>query len=293
MKRWLALAIVLVMIFSLGLSVFADHTVTITVSPSGGGTVTPSTATYPDDRTLSDKFSASAATGYDFVGWWTDKGGFFSGAEYPSIDFDLDMDRTATAEFRKQSFDVSVSCNPADGGTASGANSYSYGDTATLSASANSGYKFVNWTASGATVSSDPSYSFEVTGSRSVVANFEYVGNFHVITATVEPASSGYVNGQTSYTTEPTDSLKTPVVNIKANPVKDYKFDGWYENGTKISSVSDEIFDINVDRTIVAKFVQEVKPPEPVDPAPVTDEVTVVALASPSYQPSHLRIRIR
>lgn len=47
-----------------------------------------------------------------------------------------------------------------------------YGSTAELTATPNNGYSFVNWTKGGATVSTDPSYSFEVTENADLVANF-------------------------------------------------------------------------------------------------------------------------
>ena len=50
---------------------------------------------------------------------------------------------------------------------------YSHGESCTVTATANEGYTFVNWTEDGEEVSTDASYSFEVTGDRALVANFE------------------------------------------------------------------------------------------------------------------------
>ena len=55
-----------------------------------------------------------------------------------------------------------------------GAGEYTDGETATLIATANDNYHFVNWTESGEELSTDAEYSFVVTSDRYIVANFEY-----------------------------------------------------------------------------------------------------------------------
>ena len=69
-------------------------------------------------------------------------------------------------------FDVTVTANPAEGGTIEGAGSYAEGTTCTLTATANAGYTFINWTENGEEVSTEDEYSFTVTGDRDLVANF-------------------------------------------------------------------------------------------------------------------------
>jgi uncharacterized protein (TIGR02145 family) len=69
---------------------------------------------------------------------------------------------------------ISVSANPAEGGTAtqSGSGIYAYGTSCTVTATANSGYTFANWTENGSVVSTDASYQLTVTANRTLVANF-------------------------------------------------------------------------------------------------------------------------
>ena len=58
-------------------------------------------------------------------------------------------------------------------GTVTGGGTYGRGDICMLKATANSGYTFLNWTDEyDVTVSTDANYSFTVTGSRSLTANF-------------------------------------------------------------------------------------------------------------------------
>ena len=63
--------------------------------------------------------------------------------------------------------------NPEVGGTIEGAGSYAEGSTCTLTAMANTGYTFQNWTTEdGEVVSVENPYTFTVAGERSLVANF-------------------------------------------------------------------------------------------------------------------------
>lgn len=60
----------------------------------------------------------------------------------------------------------------AENGTVTGAGKYKEGTTATLTATPDARYDFVNWTKGGIEVSTDATYSFEVTEDVELVANF-------------------------------------------------------------------------------------------------------------------------
>ena len=79
-------------------------------------------------------------------------------------------------------FTIAATVEPAEGGTIEGTDIYFQGETCTLTATANEGYTFVNWTENGEEVSTEPSYSFEVTGNRDLVANFESAAYQQTIT---------------------------------------------------------------------------------------------------------------
>ena len=72
-------------------------------------------------------------------------------------------------------YSVNLSANPAESGTVSGSGTYNNGSTATVTATPNENYRFVNWTENGDEVSPDAEYSFTVTGIHNLVANFERV----------------------------------------------------------------------------------------------------------------------
>lgn len=68
---------------------------------------------------------------------------------------------------------VSVSANPPYGGTVSGGGSVYAGSSATVTATPNILYEFTNWTEGGTEVSTNTSYTFDVEGDTTLVANFE------------------------------------------------------------------------------------------------------------------------
>ena len=67
---------------------------------------------------------------------------------------------------------ISVTANPAEGGTVSGGGAYEIGQTCTVTATPLGEYEFGNWTENGNPVSNQPSYTFTITSNRTLVANF-------------------------------------------------------------------------------------------------------------------------
>ena len=70
---------------------------------------------------------------------------------------------------------VTATASPEEGGTVEGAGTYLEGETCMVTATPAEGYTFVNWTENGVDVSTETSYSFEVTEDHELVANFEEI----------------------------------------------------------------------------------------------------------------------
>ena len=89
--------------------------------------------------------------------------------------------------------EITVSANPTACGTVTGAGTYDIGSSVTLTATANTGYTFTNWTKNGTVVSSNATYSFTVSAANSgaYVANFTI--NSYTVTATANPTEGGTV----------------------------------------------------------------------------------------------------
>jgi hypothetical protein len=89
-------------------------------------------------------------------------------------------------------YTITVSANPTAGGTVTGGGTFPTGSTRTVTATANTGYTFQNWTENGTVVSTSASYTFTLNYSRNLVANFA-VPTF-TITATADPTVGGSVS---------------------------------------------------------------------------------------------------
>lgn len=110
------------------------------------------------------QLTASPGNGFSFGGW-TD--GNSSSQRWETAG---PTDNTYTAKFLRNSYTVSGSASPSNGGSVSGGGSVLFGDPASLSASASSGYHFAGWSDG----SSSSSMTIgEVNGDMSFTAYFE------------------------------------------------------------------------------------------------------------------------
>lgn len=75
----------------------------------------------------------------------------------------------------KEKFTVSLSSDPISGGVVTGEGVYSSGTSVTVTASASSGYTFINWTESGNIVSTESAFTFQISSNRNLVSNFKQV----------------------------------------------------------------------------------------------------------------------
>ena len=102
-----------------------------------------------------------------------------SAPESYTIELSLDLvdnhQRHTNVDFELWRKAITLTSNPADGGTLSGGGYYGQGQTCTITATANPGYAFVRWTLNGSTASYLSSYTFEITGEATYVAHFQPV----------------------------------------------------------------------------------------------------------------------
>ncbi len=88
------------------------------------------------------------------------------------LTFTAAADRTLVAHFALNTYTISASAEPPEGGSILGAGDYPPGTTVNLEATANPGYHFVNWTEGGKEVSTEELYSFTAEADRTLVAHF-------------------------------------------------------------------------------------------------------------------------
>ncbi|MCL2289706.1 MAG: chitobiase/beta-hexosaminidase C-terminal domain-containing protein, partial [Bacteroidetes bacterium] len=106
----------------------------------------------------------------------------------------ITANHSIVASFKIKAYNISVSANPTIGGSVTGGGSYNHFSTATVVATANASHNFINWTENNVEVSTDATYAFEVTGPRTLVANF----TIKTYTITVNAGANGSImpNGQ-------------------------------------------------------------------------------------------------
>ena len=103
-------------------------------------------------------------TGYHISGW-KDKNG-----QPVTAGTTVGEDADFTAEWTANTYTITVTAG--SGGTVSGGGNVTHGDSVEVTATANQGYHFVNWTENGTEVSTSATYSFTATANRTLTANF-------------------------------------------------------------------------------------------------------------------------
>ena len=215
--------------------------VTATSAPTVGGTTEMDSISYKTGEKATAK--AFPEDGWSFENW-TENGTEVS--TDPFYEFTVTGNRTLVAHFTWDTgVTVTTTSSTAIGGTTSGDGPYSDGDNVTVSAIAENGYAFVNWTEDGAEVSPDADYGFTAAANRRLVANFTPYLN---IVTRAAPAEAGTVTGGGLFIAGATASLAAT-----ANP--GYVFHGWTENGANANASGSYEFTVTGARELVANFV--------------------------------------
>ena len=214
---------------------------------AGGNTTGDRMAIDEESVTL----TATANDGYAFTHW--SEGGIQISAS-TSFTFIASMDRTLVANFTilGSKHLIGAHANPPLGGSITGAGLAQDGSDVTVTATANAGYAFTNWTDGGTVVSTQSNYHFIASAARTLIANFAPTngnneGSINILVSS-SPPDGGHVKADaTSY--EEGDGAD---VQAEANP--GYTFVNWTENGVEVSPDWKYEFTITSGRTLVANF---------------------------------------
>jgi hypothetical protein len=141
---------------------------------------------------------------------------------------------------------VATGSSPSAGGTATGGGTVACGSNATVCATANSCYQFLNWTLYGNVVSTSPCYTFPPASNVTVVANFSPLADYTIATSG-SPAGGGTTSGDGTYACG--DS-----VTVCATASVGYVFTDWTANSSVVSGSSCYTFVPNANETLVANF---------------------------------------
>ena len=214
-------------------------TITATADPEAGGSIEGAGLHFPG---LEATLTAVPATGYHFVNWT--KEGTVVSTEV-AYTFTVTTDESYVAHFAINSYDITATADPTEGGSVTGGGTYNHFDECTLTATAATGYTFQNWTLNDEVVSTDAEYTFEVSGGGEYVAHFQL--NSYEIAATADPAEGGTIDGAGTY-----NHFETCTMTATANT--GYTFQNWTLEGEEVSTATELSFEVNAPAAYVAHF---------------------------------------
>ena len=147
---------------------------------------------------------------------------------------------------------VSLLANPANAGSVTGAGAFAAGSSVTVTATANGGYTFSNWTENGIVQCASPNYSFTLATNRNLLANFTVNPVTYTVAAQISPANAGSVTGAGAFAAGSS-------VTVTATANSGYTFTNWTENGIVQCASPNYSFTLAANRNLVANFTVAIK----------------------------------
>jgi general stress protein CsbA len=210
---------------------------TLSNQPTGGGTFNYGTSV---------TVIAGVNSGYTFTNWTEGLTVVSTNANYQ---FTITSNRTLVANYTAIQYTVAVSTNPsALLNRPTGSGTFNSGASVTVTAAANIGYTFTNWTEGVTVVSTNANYQFIITGNRILVANYTAGVSSYTVAVSTNPSTlSNQPTGGGTY-----NSGASVTVTAVANT--GYTFTNWTEGINIVSSNASYTFNITSNRTLVANY---------------------------------------
>jgi uncharacterized repeat protein (TIGR03803 family) len=200
---------------------------TVNASPADGGTTSSgNTVGCGSNVTV----CAMANECYSFVNW-TVNGNVVSAS--PCYTLAAASNETLIANFAPfPPAAITTSSSPPVDGSTSGGGTYACGSNVTVCATANTCYKFVNWTdQNGHVVSASACYTFTAITNMALTANFGPIGLYYTITTAISPSDGGTTTGGGTV-----DCGSN--VTVCATPSPCYNFLNWTDPNSNVLSTS-------------------------------------------------------
>lgn len=231
------------------------YTLTTSISPTGGGTVSvsPSKAKYESGESVA--VTATAASGYAFIGW--------SGAtsiETSTAIIVMNGNKTLAANFAPTQYTLTATVSPTGGGTVSPSPNkakYNAGESVEVTAAAASGYVFAGWT--GAMTGSANPATVKMDGNKALTAAFTRQGSGgaetnYTLTTSVFPTTP-MVGGTVSRSPSLASYEPGTSVMVTALASNNYTFIGWTGSITGMDNPVTVVMDGNI--VLAANFAQQ------------------------------------
>ena len=202
-----------------------------------GGSISQSKQVIEFDSSYS--LPTPSRLGYSFEGW-------FDGSVLVPMNGIWSIDRDLVLVARWQAIRYSISYDPNGGTGASNPSSYTVEDEFELASPTKKGYTFEGWfDESGNRVTR---IDAGTTGDLKLTAHWAAIKNNLSVTSENPSRGTVSIEAGSGYTDES--------ITVKANPVGDYIFKGWYHQGTKVSGDATYTFTMPAnDYSLVARFL--------------------------------------
>ncbi|OAV68101.1 hypothetical protein Barb6_02175 [Bacteroidales bacterium Barb6] len=224
---------------------------------SGGEIISGANGNYSHNESVTVK--AGAYEHYRFTKW-TDKNGISLSADNPYT-FLVTSDAAVRANFRLETYNVTIRSKDADRGTIKDGNTtldsvikqVEYGKTLKIEALPKLGFRFVNWEMDNSIVFyQNPYLLLDVTNHATLVANFAPQSSCFVTALVNDPARGRVIVRDSSF-------YKGENVGLKAAPSYGWHFEKWTRNGIELPDRTDSLtLNIQEDAVIQAFFVPDI-----------------------------------
>lgn len=220
-----------------------NYQLTLVVAPTGTGWVTGGGNYAPGELVT---VSALPGPGFIFLNWTLNNAII---STQPSFQFTMPASNvTLIANFVPTVYELALAVSPINAGIVNGAGNYLAGEMVSVSAVANQGYGFLNWTLNGDVISWLPDYIFQMPANNVLlIANFQLTA-FQLVLESL-PFGAGFLTGGGLY--NPGDQI---MINAVALP--GYEFVNWTNDGNVVSTLPSFIFTMPASNVIlVANFI--------------------------------------
>jgi len=236
------------------------YTLTVERSPTAGGTTTPASSQANIVAGTAVDISTTVNAAYKFVNWTVTSGtATIANANSASATVTLSSNATIRANY-VQTHTLTVNAGANGSVSPSGAQTVDAGAATSITATASTGYRFVNWTATSGTATfanaNSATTTVSITANATIRANFEAIPvtpTTYVLTINRNPASIGTVTGAGTHNAN-------TAVPITATVPSGYAFNGWTVTiGTASfanASSANTTVTLSSNATIVANYVQ-------------------------------------